>query len=192
MATTNTTAVVTTALIALVVVGGGAAIAAQTSEPGDFFYPLRASLFASDETRANASLEAAMEARDEAARLQTEGSLTLATRTQLRDRFTASVQEIEDLIDRLDADERLDEAARIRARLRAFLDENDSRVFDGDDQTSSASSVSSVSSASTSISSTSSSSMSSSSDDENDDDDEESSPSSAQAASAGASLSAGL
>ncbi len=188
MAMTNNQIAATVAVVALVVIAGGAAVAAGNAQPGDTLYPLRASLFASDETRANASIDAAQESRDEAVRLQTDGSFTASERTRLMERYRMRIQEAEDFIISLENNNEVDAAARIRARLRAFMDDDDGIFGDAQSSLSSSSSSSSDASASTSASAMSSDQTTTSSSSSSQEDDDTSSASNSAAASTAASV----
>lgn len=120
----------------LLVAGGGVSAAAQTTEPGDFLYPMKtgvnervAGAFAfGAESQAAFSASLAQERLEEALELGAEGRLSADAAADLRSRFNAHAQDAQDLVAQLrtDADARAaaevssDFESQLRAHERAL------------------------------------------------------------------------
>lgn len=164
MTQSQTITVAAVALMAVVAVGGGLAYAAKDAQEGDMLYSLHASLYGDAEgtttNDAQADLDAARQAYDEAAALRDSGQLTASERARIGATYSARINALMDRIARLEADGEVQAAADLRTNLRAIM-RNANDLFPNNTSSSSAMTSSDDSSTDGSMSSD----MSASSDD---------------------------
>lgn len=145
----NATTAATLGVLGVLAVGGGTVVAAQQAEPGDFLYPLRASVMGDADLNMEADLEALEAAYDEAATLEADGELTADVRADLSERYALHLNNVLEAIANLEAEGNTEAAAELRTRLRTSLREVGS-FFDDDASASADASVSGASSVMTS------------------------------------------
>ena len=113
----------------IVVLSGGVSVAARSALPGDVLYPVKLEInenlktaFAfSEEAKANAETSIAAERLEEAEQLAARGELGTDVATKLSQRFEARAENLNDIIDRLEADGKTEAAANLTAALETTL-----------------------------------------------------------------------
>ncbi len=118
-------------VLALVLIfSGGATLAAENSNPGDLFYPVKvgvteeihAALSLSTEAKAKWEARRAERRLEESAELEAEGRLDAETRAEIEERFDMHIQRLREFIDRLEAQGRIESAAEVTAEFEAMLE----------------------------------------------------------------------
>lgn len=119
------------AIVAVIVLigGGGTSLAAESSLPGDFLYPVkvnvneevRGTLALSDEAKARLEASLAERRLQEAAELAAKSRLTAEAQTEIESRFKAHIDKFETRANKLTAEGKANAAAEISSNLVASL-----------------------------------------------------------------------
>lgn len=127
MTQSQTITVAAVALVAVVAVGGGLAYAAKDAQEGDLLYSLHASLYGGGTTTndAQADLDAARDAYDEAIALRDNGQLTASEQARIGTTYSARINALMDRITRLEADGDVQAAVELRTQVRAIIRDAD-------------------------------------------------------------------
>ncbi len=116
-------------IAALVLAGGGTSLAAQGSLPGDTLYPVKVSINEkvagafqlSDEAKANWNARLAELRLEEAAQLKAKGKVSVENEVELKNRFEAFADRVEQRIEAMKEKGRVEAATDVATRFEAAL-----------------------------------------------------------------------